>query len=101
MDNLDLSTNNQPLILSKVDFISKSSDDLLSLLKIKDPQLFQRLKARWMKEGDVNSSFFHASVKCRNRKLSILALKKYEVLIERVEEIHKDIFSYFSVRFKE
>nr|XP_043630003.1 uncharacterized protein LOC122601302 [Erigeron canadensis] len=43
-----------------------------------DEELFlkQKAKIEWLKAGDSNSSFFHNSIKCRNHKSRIAAIKE-------------------------
>ncbi|CAK8563894.1 unnamed protein product [Lathyrus sativus] len=57
----------------------KEFSDLWSLLKIKDTQLFQQSRSRWLKEGNSKSGFFHASVKIKSRRNAILALQVGDV----------------------
>lgn len=101
VNDLDLSTNIHILHAPEMESISKALADLWSLLWIKDSPLCQRVKARWLKDSDANSSFSHASVNSRNRGNIILALKKWEGYIEGVVEIWNKILSYFSNRFKD
>jgi hypothetical protein len=49
--------------------------DLWKLLKAKDSNLVQRARSRWLKDGDVNSKYFHKRVILRNNRNSIKAVK--------------------------
>lgn len=40
-----------------------------------DSLTYQRSRVRWFKEGDANTSFFHACVKRRKRSNAVLTLK--------------------------
>ncbi|MCH88892.1 RNA-directed DNA polymerase (Reverse transcriptase), partial [Trifolium medium] len=71
---LDLKAESGPLTQVENDARSKGFSDLWGLLKCRDSRLFQRSRSRWLKEGDANTGFFHASVKRRGRCNSILAL---------------------------
>ncbi|MCH88690.1 cysteine-rich receptor-like protein kinase [Trifolium medium] len=55
-------------------------------MRCKESQLFQRSKSRWLREGDANTNYFHASVKSRGRKNAILALKVGDRWVESVSE---------------
>jgi hypothetical protein len=54
-----------PLTQVENDARSKGFSDLWGLLKCRDSQLFQKSRSRWLKEGDANTGFFHASINRR------------------------------------
>lgn len=56
----------------------------------------QKAKMRWLKEGDVNSSFFHKSIKLRRRNNALSGLEWEENWVEDpiiLKELVKDHFS--------
>jgi hypothetical protein len=73
--------------------------DLWKLLKSKDAISFQKSRAKWLKEGDGNSKYFHACVKDRGRQNSIKALKVQEGWIEGVAAIKSETVRFFSSHF--
>jgi hypothetical protein len=79
----------------------QNCEKLLLLLESKESLEFQRSKAKWLKEGDANSSYFHACVKGRKVANGIVALKSGEVWIENPDSIKEEICSYFENHFSE
>ncbi|MCI13230.1 hypothetical protein A2U01_0034346 [Trifolium medium] len=45
-------------------------------LHYKESLLKQKSRMRWVKDGDANTRYFHASIKGRRRKNQIVSLKK-------------------------
>jgi exonuclease III len=76
-------------------------DLLWMLLKSKDSVEFQRARSKWLKEGDANTKFFHACVKNRSRRNTIVALKKGDGWLEDPIAIKEEIVSYFAAQFSE
>jgi hypothetical protein len=73
--------------------------ELWKLLKSKDAISFQKARAKWLKEGDRNSKYFHACVKNRGRQNSIKALKVQDGWIEGVAAIKSETVRFFSSHF--
>jgi hypothetical protein len=79
----------------------QNCEQLWALLNSKVCLEFQKSKAKWLKEGDVNSSYFHACVKGRKRTNSIMALKKGDSWLENPNCIKEEICNYFVNHFAE
>lgn len=74
------------------------------LLALKQEEMFWKQKARvkWLKEGDANTRFFHATVKDRHRRQRICAIKNDTgTLITTQKAIQDEAISFFSNLFKE
>jgi hypothetical protein len=76
-------------------------DNLWLLLKSKDSMEFQKSSSRWLREGDANSSFFHACVKSRKRSNSIVALKKGRSWLTHPNVVRSEVVAYFKNHFQE
>jgi hypothetical protein len=98
---LDLKTEMGPLSPAELEARFKGFHDLWSLLRVRDSQIFQRSRTKWLREGDGNSGYFHSSIKMRRRMNSILALRVGGRWVERVPEVCAEIVSYFREHFSE
>lgn len=74
---------------------------LWSLLRFKDSILVQRSRARWLKERDANTDFFHACIISKSRRSAVLALKVGVVWVEGVSEIFQFVVDHFFNQFRE
>ncbi|GAU18658.1 hypothetical protein TSUD_124910 [Trifolium subterraneum] len=101
IQDLDLKAETSSLSSVEIDNRHKAFSDLWGLLRCKEINLFQRSKSRWLKEGDANTSYFHASVKSRGRKNAILALKVGDNWVESVSDVRSEIVDYFRKHFSE
>lgn len=70
-------------------------------LHAKESLLLQKSRTTWIREGDSNTRFFHASIKGRRRRNQITMLKKGEVWVEGVEEIKSLVQEHFTQHFTE
>ena len=80
---------------------SKAISNLWALISTKDSMLSQRAKYVWLKEDDANTICFHASIKSKSIRNSILAIKVEGFWVEGVADIRQEVVKYFSERIKE
>jgi hypothetical protein len=82
--------SNEEVEVRKVKF-----EELWKLWKSKEALLFQRSRSKWLKEGDVNSKYFHGCVKSRAHRNGIKALKVGNDWVFEVNEIRRVVVDYF------
>ncbi|KAL0355322.1 UNVERIFIED_CONTAM: putative mitochondrial protein [Sesamum radiatum] len=74
--------------------------ELEELLERVETMWKQRGKALWLKEGDRNISFFHATATERRQRQEIKKLKRSDgTIVEREYDIQQVILEYFSTMF--
>jgi hypothetical protein len=74
--------------------------DLWHLLKSKELMIVQRSRARWLKEGDANTSYFHKCMKARGSCNSIRALRVGDVWLESPVLIRQATVDFFKDLFR-
>jgi len=79
----------------------KGFHDLWALLRVKESQIFQQSRTKWLREGDANSGYIHVSTKIRRRRNSILALRVGSRWVENVQEVRAEIVGYFRDHFSD
>jgi hypothetical protein len=84
-------------VLSSVDVEVRKAkfDGMWKLLKSKDASVFQRLKSKWLKEGDDNFKYFHRCVKARAVKNSLKAIKVANGWVDSPPEVRRAVVEYF------
>lgn len=73
-------------------------DTIHSLAKLKS-MMWQKSKMKWLKDGDVNTSFFHGWLNKRRRRNEILCLRVENRLVVEVGELEEVIREHFRTHF--
>lgn len=73
--------------------------ELLQETSWRDAQLFQKSRVKWVKEGDLNTRFFHNWINARNKRSEIHGLWVGGSWIDSVNEVKGEIFNYFQNHF--
>ncbi|WJX46635.1 beta-amyrin 28-monooxygenase [Trifolium repens] len=60
---------------------------------------FQRSRSKWLKEGDLNSKFFHNCIKSRLRRNMLVALRTQHGWVEGPSQVREEVVSYFRNHF--
>ena len=86
------------------DFNKRAMDELKNQLKkaYYNEEMYWSQKSRvtWLKEGDKNSQFFHASVKDRRRRNRMSNVQRDDGIWTKSEkEIGKEVASYYQQLF--
>ncbi|KAL4575851.1 hypothetical protein LXL04_011938 [Taraxacum kok-saghyz] len=74
---------------------------IIRLEKFKKEDLLQKSKAKWIKDGDENSRFFHNSLKAKNRRITMHGLMINGEWITDPAAIKDAVFNFFGEKFKE
>jgi hypothetical protein len=73
--------------------------ELWALLKSIDASIFQRSRARWVKEGYANSRYFHACINARKRSNNIFALRTSHGWVEGPAGVREAVVLFFKQHF--
>ncbi|KAK9072497.1 hypothetical protein SSX86_008931 [Deinandra increscens subsp. villosa] len=76
-------------------------NDLRRIERFKVQEVSQKIKSKWILEGDENSRFFHAFLKKRRRVNTVRGIKVNGDWLEEPLLVKNAFYEYHSVRFKE
>ncbi|KAH0769685.1 hypothetical protein KY290_013666 [Solanum tuberosum] len=85
--------------------LSRCRAEFTKYLKLQDTILRQKAGAKWLEEGDINTSYFHSTIKDRRRRLSIKKimneqnqwLEENDQIVEGAVSFYQNLFSCESV----
>ncbi|KAL8501247.1 hypothetical protein ACS0TY_020702 [Phlomoides rotata] len=87
--------------LEEVEIIqrNKSTAELIKFRQWKEKFLAQKAKARWLRDGDVNSSYFHGWINKNRKSNAIERLLINDRWIDTVDDVKKGIQEHFKNHF--
>ncbi|MCH80013.1 LINE-1 reverse transcriptase like, partial [Trifolium medium] len=97
--DLDVKSETTGISAEEVEMRKRLFVDLWTLLKSIDASIFQRSRSRWIKEGDANTSYFHARVNARGRRNLIVALQTENGLVEGPANVRQATVSFYKQHF--
>ncbi|XP_058761128.1 uncharacterized protein LOC131634473 [Vicia villosa] len=77
----------------------KRWDQLFKLSNLNCSIQWQKSRARWLKEGDANTRYFHGCINKRRRENQILSLEHNGRMLSDVDEIKNAIANHFKHHF--
>ncbi|GKV14958.1 hypothetical protein SLEP1_g25756 [Rubroshorea leprosula] len=75
--------------------------ELWKNMKIREGFLRQKSRKQWLKEGDANSSFFHKSIRSRQRRRELISIQVKGKQLNDVAGIKEGVAEFFEELFKE
>lgn len=76
--------------------VKEKTNELIRWQELEEKVLQQKSKVDWIRLGDGNNQFFHASLKTRNRMNSMMQVAKSDgTILTRHAEIEEEILSYY------
>jgi len=100
-DIKELDEKGEEVGLEKEEITRKKSkfSDLWKILRARDASTVQQSRARWMKDGDANSKYFHSCIKRRSSLNLMKALKVGDGWAVSPFDVRKAVVDYFTNHF--
>lgn len=99
--DFDQISNSRDLTNDEVSERRSAQNELWSWLKRKDMYWAQNSRAKWLKDGDRNTKYFHVLASIHKQKNTITTLFSNGLLIDDPTGIQAEAVTYFSDIFKE
>ena len=99
--SLDLMANSRDLEDTEIDERKRAQQDLWLWLKRRETHWAQNSRAKWIKEGDRNTKYFHTMATMRKRKNNITFLRNNETNHVDCACLKKEAIAYFKSIFNE
>ena len=101
INEIDLSSNSQTLTDEELSHRRSAQSELWTWLSRKEVFWAQNSRAKWLKEGDRNTKYFHTLASIHKRKISILSLSTNSFIIDSPAGIQDEGVSFFLNIFQE
>ncbi|MCH87170.1 LINE-1 reverse transcriptase like, partial [Trifolium medium] len=99
INSLDIRSEVTGLLEGEVALRKNLFSDMWHLRFSKASVLAQRARLRWLREGDANSRYFHATINSRGKKNFIRALRVGEEWMESPVAIRQATVNFFKLHF--
>jgi len=99
LSDLDEKAEEYDLTVEEVEELRGVSYDLHSLSRVNTSISWQQSRLLWLREGDVNSKYFHFMLANRRRQNTIVSLLVNGSLVEGVQPTRDAIYSHFKEHF--
>jgi hypothetical protein len=96
---LDLKSESLGISEEEVLLHKRKFSEMWQHRRCKESTIRQQSRQTWLREGDSNSRFFHASVKSRGKRNLISALQVGETWLESPADIRQATVDYFKLKF--
>lgn len=71
--------------------------ELWRYLNVKESLVRQKSKIKWIQDGDLNTSFFHACLAIRRRRNQLVAIKVDNLWVEEATKIKDEINKHLPI----
>ncbi|GAU42656.1 hypothetical protein TSUD_398610 [Trifolium subterraneum] len=100
VSELDQKGEEEVLSGDEVAELHGATADIHSLSRLHASISWQQSRSLWLKDGDVNSKYFHSILAGRRRRNAISTIQVGGVALEGVSSIRQAVFSHFASHFK-
>ncbi|GAU15917.1 hypothetical protein TSUD_41400 [Trifolium subterraneum] len=97
---LDEKGGEEDLVDDKLVELHEITTDIHSLSRLQASVRWQQSRSQWLKEGDVNTKYFHYVLASRRRGNAITSLQVGSSTVEGVAPIRHAVVSHFTSHFK-
>ncbi|XP_058768539.1 uncharacterized protein LOC131642278 [Vicia villosa] len=81
---------------------SRKQEELWKNIHYKERILQQKSRTRWVREGDNNTKFFHATLRARYKRNALISVRRRNgEVVETVQEVKEEVRNQFAARFQE
>lgn len=102
LNDLEVELINNGVVLNEVEQEKRilEAEGIWQNLHLKESMLKQKSSLRWLQEGDLNTKFFHASLKAKYCRNALVSLQTDNGMVDGVCDIKDFIKDHFLNRFK-
>lgn len=98
---IDMLADNKTLTDDEISERRNAQAELWGWLRRKETYWAQNSRAKWVKEGDKNTKYFHALASSRKRRNCITSVSANGIIVDNFADIQKEAVSFFRNIFHE